>query len=191
MRSRWLARQCSPRFVFSRLPSFLVYGPSPFFLQMPLVGQPSFWRGPTTVLPHVRSLSIVQRLDHRELTGRGLGVLVHLHSGFRIHLELKGVFGSRSFERRLPDYITMARFCSSLLADIAEGLFACIVMEGWDNAGRYWSEVPGSGFCLQDLRSIPRTMAVGRPSHEEDAGDRWRDIPCGCTVSSSATIVHY
>ena len=156
---------------------------------MPRGGQPSFWRGPTSVLPHVRSLSIVQRLGHRELMGRGLGVLVHRHSGFRMHLELKGVFVSRSSRggcRTTSPWHASARRCwrTSLRGS------AHVVMERWDKAGRYWPEVPRSGFCLQALRCIPRAMAVGRPSHE-NAGDRWKDIPCGCTVSSSATIVDY
>ena len=33
------------------------------------------------------------------LTGRGLGVTVHQHYGYRIHFELRGEFGSPSFER--------------------------------------------------------------------------------------------
>ena len=98
------------------LPFFIVYRHSHCSFQMPCgmsAGQPSFWRGSTSILPHALSTNIAQRLRHRALTGRGLGVLVHHYSGFRIHLQLNGAFGGRSFERRLPDHPTMERFCST------------------------------------------------------------------------------
>ena len=162
---------------------------------MPRGSQPSFWRGPISILPHFSSLNLVQRLGHRELTGRDLGVLVHSHSHFRIHLELRGVLGSRSFERRLPDYKSMARFTVSLLTDAPEGLCACIVMLGWDREGRYWPELPGSDFCIQALRNVPRAMAVVRSTREVDETEeerRWRkNRSCDCTVISSAVLVDY
>ena len=89
-------------------------------------GQGAFRRGPTSVLPHATSMSIVQRLGHRALTGRGMGVAVHQHYDFRMHLELKGAFGSRSFERRLPDYKSLTHFCTTLTDGYLEGLCACV-----------------------------------------------------------------
>lgn len=66
-------------------------------------------------------MNVVQRLGHRALKGRKLGFVVHDQSGFRTHLELKGAFGSRSFERLFPDNPTMESFCSTLLDDVPEG----------------------------------------------------------------------
>ena len=88
-------------------------------------GQPSFRRGPTSVLPGGQSMNIVQRLGHRALTGRGLGVTIHQHYGYRIHFELRGKFGSRSFERQFCCNRTCDRFCISILRGYPEGLCVC------------------------------------------------------------------
>ena len=106
-------------------------------------GQPSFWRGPTIVLPGGRSMNIVQRLVHRALTGRWLGVTIHQHYGYRIHFELRGEFGSRSFERRFCYNRTCERFCISIIRGYPEEICVCIlVQEGFPPtschyAGRY------------------------------------------------------
>ena len=102
---------------------------SPFFYSLRIImptmssaGQTPYRRGSTAVLPHYRALNIAQRLGHRALTGRGLGVIVHQHYGYRVHYELKGVFGSRSFERRYPGYQSCQRACVDMVRGSPVGL---------------------------------------------------------------------
>ena len=89
-------------------------------------------------------MNIVQRLANRALTGRCLGIAVHQHYGYRVHFELRGVFGSRSFERRFSGNQSCDRFCISVIRGYPEGLCECmLVREGfsvyasWPYAGRY------------------------------------------------------
>ena len=91
-------------------------------------GQPSYPRGPTSVLRHYRAANIVQRLGHRALTGRGLGITVHQHYGYRMHYELGGAFGSRPFERRFPTYETCSQHCVDIVRSFPEVLCNCVLM---------------------------------------------------------------
>ena len=93
-------------------------------------------------------MNIVQRLGHRALTGRVLGIAVHQHSGFRMHLVLKGAFGSRSFEQRLPSYQSLEHFCVTLIEGIPEGLCACMLLAGCDYGGRYDLQCTRLEMCL-------------------------------------------
>ena len=45
------------------------------------------------VMPNAYSPSIVQRREHRTLTGRVLGITVHQHFGFRKQYEWNGAIG--------------------------------------------------------------------------------------------------
>ena len=86
-------------------------------------------RGSTGLLPHYRaSYNIVQRFGHRALTGRDLGIIVHQHYGYRIHYELRGEFGSRSFERRYPGYQPCQQACADMVRGSPGGLCECMLM---------------------------------------------------------------
>ena len=65
-------------------------------------------------------------LGHQELTGRGLGITMHQHYGYRVHFELGGEFGSRSFERRFSGYQSCKHFCISVIRGYPEGLCECM-----------------------------------------------------------------
>ena len=98
-------------------------------------------------------MNIVQRLGHRALTGHGLGVTLHQHYGYRIHFELRGEFGSRSFERWFRCNRSCDRFCIDIIRGYPEGLCVCmLVREGfsprtsWHYAGRYDSLCAAGAF---------------------------------------------
>ena len=165
-------------------------------------GQGAFRLAPTSVLPHAPSMSIVQRLEHRALTGRGLGVVVHQHYGFRMHLELKGAFGSRSFERRLPDYKSLTHFCTTLIDGYPEWLCACVLVRevltcygGWDYGGRYdllckRLEMCAGALlyvlpCVRGHRLDPRQIKEGYEERPEAPPS------CGCTITTSEDISKY
>ena len=165
------------------------------------VCQTSYRRGPTAVLRHVASMNFVQRLGHRALTGRGLGVIVHQHYGYRIHYELRGEFGSRSFERGYPDYQSCQRACVNMVLGYSEGLCECMLMRenlqvygSFAYAGRY--EPLCVGAVLNNSVWSPRhvlwldEMWLGSwpagneqvddlPRRDEDS--KW----CRCVVTSS------
>ena len=101
-------------------------------------GQPSFWRGPISFLPGRTSLNIVQRLAHRALTGRGLGIAVQQHYGYRVHFELRGEFGSRSFERLFRCNQSCDRFCISVIRGYPEGLCVCMLVLEWFSVCASW-----------------------------------------------------
>ena len=127
-RSRWLVRQCTPRVACLSL-SFFVYRPFPFFyslIRLPTMSRAD--RRSTAVLPHCRASNIVRRLGHRALTGRGLGVIVHQHYGYRIHYELRGEFGSRSFEQRYPGYQPCQQACADMVRGSPGDLCECMLM---------------------------------------------------------------
>ena len=65
-------------------------------------------------LHDARSPSIAQRLSHRVVTGRALGITVHQHYGYRLHYTWDGAFGNRCFKRRFPSYGTLCHFCITL-----------------------------------------------------------------------------
>ena len=208
----WLPQRCSPCVVclypslYIVLPILLLYrhDTMPELLS---AGQPSFWRGPTSVLPGGRSMNIVQRLGHRALTGRGLGVTIHQHYGYRIHFELRGEFGSRSFERRFCCNRTCERFCISIIRGYPEGLCVCmLVREGfsprtsWHYAGRYEPLCAAGAFRYTPTEPgvkswTPRQIkaideAVWRLCLRDEEGEEG-DLPqtdvsrwCGCTITS-------
>ncbi len=95
---------------------------------MSSAGRTSYRCGSTAVLPHYRALNIVQRLGHRALTGRGLGVIVHQHYGYRVHYELRAEFGSRSFERRYPGYQPCKQACVDMVRGSPLDLCECMLM---------------------------------------------------------------
>ena len=83
-------------------------------------------------MPNANSSSIIQRLNHRALTGRALSITAHQHHGYRMHYVWNGAFGNRCFERRLPSYDSFSHFCVTLLNRTPEGLCSCImVREGF------------------------------------------------------------
>ena len=113
----------------SLYPSFLVYRLFPFFYS--LIRLPTMSRAgrlSTVVLPHYRASNIVQRLGHRALTGRGLGVIVYQHYGYRIHYELRGEFGSRSLERRYSGYQPCQQACADMVRGSPGVLCECMLM---------------------------------------------------------------
>ena len=207
----WLPQRCSPG-VACLYPSFLVYV-LPIILyrlvtmpELLSAGQPSFWRAPTTFLPGGRSMNIVQRLSHRALTGRGLGITVHQHYGYRIHFELRGEFGSRSFERRFCCNRTCDRFCISIIRGYPEGLCVCMLVRerfspraSWPYAGRYEplcaagafrytpAEPGQKSWTPRQIKSIDEAVWRLCLGEEEDLPrtgvSRW----CGCTVTSGST----
>ena len=166
--------------------------------------QTSYSRGPTSVLRHYRALNIVQRLSHQALTGRGLGITVHQHYGYRIHYELRGEFGSLTFEWRYPSYTACNRVCVAMVRGYPEGLSNCVLMceclsvyGSLEYAGRYWQ------FCVgATVNSVLATFSVWSPrpvlwldemrlgpwpALDEDDGlsRREEDSPsCRCTVIS-------
>ena len=92
------------------------------------VGQPSYPCGQTSILRHYRAANIVQRLGHRALTGRGLGITVHQHYGYRMHYEIGGAFGSHASETRFPTYETCSQHCVDIVRGFPEGLCNCVFM---------------------------------------------------------------
>ena len=167
-------------------------------------GQTTYRRGSTAVLPHSRALNIVQRLCHRALTGRGLGVIVHQHYGYQVHYELRGDFGSRCFERRYPGYQPCQRACADMVRHSPGGLCECMLMR--ECLAVYGSReyvVRYEPLCVMALslttfatssfwspRAVLRLdeMRLGPwPSDDEDDGLPRRDMDspwCGCTVTS-------
>ena len=91
-------------------------------------GQTSYHRGPTSILRRYRALNIVQHLGHRALTGRGLGIIVYQHYGYRIHYELRGEFSSRTFERRYHIYRSCSQVCIDMVRGYPQGLCNCMLM---------------------------------------------------------------
>ena len=174
-------------------------------------GQTTNRRGSTAVLPHSRALNIVQRLCHRALTGLGLGLSVHQLYGYRVHYELRGEFGSHSFERRYPRYQPCKWACADMVRFSPGGLCEymlmreCLAVYGSrEYVGRYellcvmalslttlatssvWS--PRAVLWLDEMRLGPW------PSDDEDDGLPWRDIYspwCGCTVTSLEGALSY
>ena len=61
------------------------------------------------------STSIVQRLNHRAITGRALGITVHQQHGYRMHYGWNGAFGNRCFKRRFPSYHPLSHFCITMI----------------------------------------------------------------------------
>jgi hypothetical protein len=80
------------------------------------------------VMPNAYSPAIVQRLEHRALTGRVLGYPVHQHFGFRMHYDWNGAFGNRCFERRFRSYDSLAYFCTTLVNGTPEDLCCCTLV---------------------------------------------------------------
>ena len=94
--------------------------------------------------PALQASNIVQSLGHRSLTGRGLGITVQQHYGYRMHYELRGVYGSRAFERRFPSYESCSQLCVDMVRGFPEGLCNCVLMREYldvygtpEYAGRY------------------------------------------------------
>ena len=133
--SHWLARQLSPRVSFL-YPSLYIDIPIVLLQTHRYAGiiecRAAFILARTDQrLAGGRSMNIVQRLGHRALTGRGLGIIMHQHYGYRVHFELRCEFGSRSFERRFRGYQSCNRFCISVIRGYTEGLCECmLVREG-------------------------------------------------------------
>ena len=158
-------------------------------------GQTSYRLGPTGVLPRATSLNIVQRLGHRALTGRGLGVVAQQHYGYRVYFEIKGEFGSRNFETRFPSYRSCHRFCICVVRGSPVGLCECMVMrEGLKvrcrllYIGRYeplCAEALLNKTLWEEMRwkPWPETEVKDLPRRGRDSGDKgpW----CNCTVTSS------
>ena len=90
-------------------------------------GQGALRSRTASLVPIANSASIVQRLDHRALTGRALGITAHQHYGFRMHFEWNGAFGNRRFERRFSSYDSIAYFSTTLVNKAPEGLCSCIL----------------------------------------------------------------
>ena len=134
--SHWLARQRSPRVAFL-YPS--LYIDIPIVLLQTHQYASIIECGAAFILARTNqrlaggtSLNIVQRLAHRALTGRGLGIAVHQHYGCRVHFEVRGEFGSRSFEWRFRCNRSCDRFCISVISGYPEGLCVCmLVREGF------------------------------------------------------------
>ena len=91
-------------------------------------GQGALRSRATSLMPNANSPSIVQRLSHRALTGRALGITAHQHYGYRMHFEWNGVFGNRCFERRFASCDTLAYFCTTLINWTPEDLCSCILV---------------------------------------------------------------
>ena len=80
----------------------------------------------SSVMPDANASSIIRRLQRRAVTGRGLGITVHQHYGYRVHYTWDGAFGNRCFERRFPSYGTLSHFCITLINGVPAGLCSCI-----------------------------------------------------------------
>ena len=172
-------------------------------------GQPSYTRGPTSILRHYRAPNIVQRLGHRALTGRGLGITVHQHYGYRMHFQLGGAFGSHTFERRFPTYETCRELCVDIARGLLEGLCNCVLQ-------REYLDVFGSAeyarrydyLCVGAILNITLArhtvwslrgalwldeMRLGPwPAVDEDDGLPRRDEDsawCRCVVTSSEGLL--
>ena len=57
-----------------------------------------------------------------------MGLRVHQHYGYRIHYELRGEFGSRSFERRYPGYKPCQQACADMFRGSPVGLCESMLM---------------------------------------------------------------
>ena len=170
----------------------------------------TYHRGPTSILRRYRALNIVQHLGHRALTGRGLGIIVYQHYGYRIHYELRGEFSSRTFERRYPIYRSCSQVCIDMVRGYPEGLCNCMLMREClavygtlEYAGRY------AHLCVGAIRNsvlAPLSAWSPRPTLWQDemrlgpwpAGDddglprRDEDSPwCMCTVTTSEGALTY
>ena len=145
----WLPQRCSPC-VACLYPSLYIVFPILLLIyrhdtmpELMSAGQPTFWRGKTSVLPGGRSMNIVQHLGQRALTGRGLCVTIHQHYGYRVHFELRGEFGSRIFERRFCCNRTCDRFCISIIRGYPEGLCVCMLV--WEGFSPVYSGITLAG----------------------------------------------
>ena len=128
--------------------SFLLYSPSHYSLQTRYHARVVKCRAAFILtrtdqrLAGGKSMNTVQRLGHRALTGRGQGITMHQHYGYRVHFELRDEFGSRSFVRRFGGYQSSNRFCISVIRGYPEEL-CMLVLEGiifyasWPYARRY------------------------------------------------------
>ena len=157
----WLARQRSPGVAYLYHSLYIVF---PIILyrlvtmpELLKAGQPSFWHGPTSVLAGGKSMNTVQGLGHQELTGRGLGITMHQHYGYRVHFELGGEFGSRSFERRFSGYQSCKHFCISVIRGYPEGLCECM----WCGKG-FPSMPPGLTRGGTRRYALPRRLCIKR-----------------------------
>ena len=71
--------------------------------------------------------SVVQRFATRSITGRGLGLNVHQHVGFRLHLEWQEENNTRRyFERLFETFKGVDQFCDDMLDGGLEGLCDCV-----------------------------------------------------------------
>ena len=114
-----LARQCSPR-VACLYHTCISYRPS-LYSDIPILLLQTRQDGPRHELRTVFCIATRKINVNRTASwpsgvdGTGLRIIVQQHYGFRMHLELKGAIGSRSFERRLPNYKFLAHFCTTLI----------------------------------------------------------------------------
>ena len=84
-------------------------------------------RSRTATTRMATSPSIVQRPEHRALSGRNLGIMIHQHFGYRMHYTWDGSFGNRSFERRFKSYESVSDFCKTIVNGTPEGLCGCTI----------------------------------------------------------------
>jgi len=108
------------------------------------VGQANL-RSPLNLRRQVGS-SIVQRLATRSVSGRGLGVRVHQHFGFRLHLEWQAEGGRRHCCERFFTYFEdVDSVCQELTRGNAEGLCTCVTQSLF---GKDWFCACDDGDCI-------------------------------------------
>ena len=130
---------------------------------------------------------------------------MHQHYGYRVHFELKGEFGNRSFDMRFPSYRSCYCFCVSIVQTCPEGLCECMVMrEGMKVNGSFVFAGRYEPICAGALtnKTVWKSLYVWSPQHilsldemrrkpwpeaeEEDLPRRERNSHwCTCIVTSS------
>jgi hypothetical protein len=77
---------------------------------------------------HNYTESIVSRLHSRTLSGKKLGIAVHQHLGYKLHLVWggNGKCPERCVERRFNTYKTISSFCEDLINGCCEGVCDCV-----------------------------------------------------------------
>jgi hypothetical protein len=133
--------------------------------------------------------SIVERLASRSVTGRGLGIEVHQHCGFRLHIlwvyrrdvtHYKPI--ESCFERNFFTYAELQTFCSELASGRFEGLCDCVS----EDVYKFYDEWK-VGYCARDPKTASQkylnaSLATIREQQEYEGKH------CRCPVSSTATL---
>jgi hypothetical protein len=72
--------------------------------------------------------SFVSKLHSRTLSGNKLGIAVHQHLGYRLHLVWSGKekCSERCVERRFNTYKAISSFCEDLINGCCEGICDCV-----------------------------------------------------------------